>query len=70
MSYARVAQYLLNDLGVLALFEYEGSEGEPEIVGASSFRGTSPGSTGAIGSNRLGSHLRASYYVGTMHRLL
>ena len=38
MSYARVAQYLLDDLRVLALFEHEGSEGVPEIIGASSFR--------------------------------
>jgi hypothetical protein len=70
MSYARVAQYLLDDFRVLALFEHEGSESVPEIVGASSFRGASSGSTGAIGSNRLGSRLRASYYAGTMHRLL
>ncbi len=32
MSYAGVAQYLLNDLGVLALFEHQGGEGVPEIV--------------------------------------
>ena len=29
MGYARVAQYFLDDLGVLALFEHKGSEGMP-----------------------------------------
>jgi hypothetical protein len=38
MSYARVTQYLLYELGVLALFEHEGSESVPEIVEASGFR--------------------------------
>jgi hypothetical protein len=38
MSYARVAQDLLNNLRVLALFEHEGGESVPEIVGASGFR--------------------------------
>ncbi len=36
MGYAGVAQYLLDDLGILALFEYEGGEGVPKIVGAGS----------------------------------
>jgi len=38
MGYAGMAQYLLNDLRILALFEHKGSEGVPEIVGASGFR--------------------------------
>ena len=38
MGYAGVAQYLLDDLGVLALFEHESGEGVPKIVGAGSLR--------------------------------
>ncbi len=38
MGYAGVTQYLLNNLGVLPLFEHEGCKGVPKIVGASGFR--------------------------------
>ena len=38
MGYAGVAQYLLNNLGVLALFKHKGGEGVPEVVGASGLR--------------------------------
>jgi hypothetical protein len=32
VGYARMAQDLLNNLGVLALFEHEGCKGVPEVV--------------------------------------
>lgn len=38
MGCSGVAQYLLDDLGILALFEHEGGEGVPKIVGAGSLR--------------------------------
>jgi len=34
VGYAGVAQYLLDNLGVFALFEHESGEGVPEVVGA------------------------------------
>ena len=38
VRYAGMAQDLLNNLGVLALFEHKGGKGVPEVVGASGFR--------------------------------
>jgi hypothetical protein len=38
VGYAGMAQDLLNNLGVLALFEHEGCKGVPEVVGVSGFR--------------------------------
>ena len=34
VGYTGVDQYLMDDLGVLALLEHEGGEGVPKIVGA------------------------------------
>ena len=57
VGYAGMAQDLLNNLGVLALFEHKGGEGVPEIVGASGLRQDLVGQLLSAWEVRLGEQL-------------